>query len=68
MYIYIHLVQYSSGIDAKFIAGTEQLSNVFVTACARAATPSLHNGCKPSGTIMLHRPCLGSVSSSHLQY
>ena len=53
MYICIHLVQRSSGIDVKFTAETKQLCNVFVTACARAITPSPHNGCKPSGINVL---------------
>ena len=53
MYIYIHLVQYSSGIEVKFTAKTKQLCNVFVTACARAVTPSPHDGCKPSAINVL---------------
>ena len=36
MYIYIHLVQCSSGIEAKFAAETKQLCNVMVTARADA--------------------------------
>ena len=39
MYIYIHLVQCPSGLDAKFAAETKQLCNVFVTARADAIHP-----------------------------
>ena len=36
MFIYIHLVQYSRGIDTNFTAETKLLCNAFVTARAGA--------------------------------
>jgi len=68
MYIRIHLVQCSSGIDAKFTVETKQLCNVYVTARARAKQPIRATVAGRLASRKLDRPCLASVSCFHLPY
>ena len=68
MYIFIHLVQCSGGIDASFAVETKQLCNVFATARARAMQPTRATVARRLASRKIDRPFQAAVSCFHLTY
>ena len=68
MFIYIHLVQFSSGTDANFIAETKQLRNVFVTARTHAIHPIRAKVAGHLASRNLEPPCQATASCFNMPY